>query len=159
MASKNSINKPKNKINSASHAKSLAKKRAARSKILPNTRSSIGRYADKAVTAVRPTDSKAIALYTGESPAPISKMTKNTLSNKRAKKIARNQKYVDQRKQAENKEEDASMEIETKEQLEERQTNLDKVKTLLWSVIEQNARGEYKSSADGEGTTLGIQAF
>ncbi|KAK6465989.1 ribosome biogenesis protein ALB1 [Scheffersomyces coipomensis] len=158
MASKNSINKPKNKINAFSHAKSLAKKRAARAKSLPSTRSSLqARYADKATTAIRPTDSKAVALYTGESAQPIAKMTNTTLSNKRAKKIARNQKYIAQRKQAESG--DSTMEVESIQSVEVKQSNLDKVKVLLWSVIETNSNGEYKAKADGEGTTLGIQAF
>ncbi|KAK6455896.1 ribosome biogenesis protein ALB1 [Scheffersomyces xylosifermentans] len=158
MASKNSINKPKIKISAHSHAKTLGKKRAARARKNPSSRSATERYSEKAGVAPRPTDSKAIALYTGEAPKPTGVVTNTTLSNKRAKKLARNQKYIDQRNSKTKTQEDAEMDID-EETAEEKQTRVEKVKAALWSVVENQTKGLYKVAVDGEGTTLGVQAF
>lgn len=149
MASKNSINKPKIRIQAHRHSKTLVRKRQALAKRLAPSRSSTGRYAEKNTTAPRPTDSRALALYVGEVPTNAGVITNNTLSNKRAKKIARNQRYVVQRN-AKN----GDKEIEMKEVP---QSKLDKVKEALWKVVENQA--SLKVIAQGEGTTLGIQAF
>ena len=149
MASKNSINKPKIRIQAHKHSKTLVRKRLALAKRLAPSRSSTGRYAEKNTTAPRPTDSRALALYVGEVPTNAGVITNNTLSNKRAKKIARNQRYVVQRN-AKN----GDKEIEMKEVP---QSKLDKVKEALWKVVENQA--SLKVIAQGEGTTLGIQAF
>ncbi|EMG47424.1 ALB1 Ribosome biogenesis protein ALB1 [Candida maltosa Xu316] len=154
MAGRNAINKPKIKMHAHSHAKSLGRKRAARRTVA--TRSSTSRYAAKGTTAPRPTDSKAVALYTGETPGPTSIMTTSTLSNKRAKKIARNQKYFAANKASAN--ELPSMEVDNVSP-EEKQTKLDQVKKALWSVIENHSKNGYPIVADPEGTTLGIQSF
>lgn len=156
MAGKNAINKPKIKMLAHSHAKALGAKRAARARKNPATRSSTSRYADKATTAPRPSESNALALYTGETPAPTNIMIKNTLSKKRAKKITRNQKYF--ANNIKNKSDDVSMEIEN-EVAEEVESKLEQTKKALWSVIENHAKGGYQIPADAEGTTLGIQAF
>ncbi|KAI5960844.1 ALB1 [Candida pseudojiufengensis] len=148
MAGRNAVNKPKIKMLAQSHAKSLGRKRASRNSI--QTRSSTSRYALRGTTAPRPTDSRAIALFTGETPNPVSKMTTNTLSNKRAKKIARNQKYLTQKQ-----EEDIMMKVDN----EIKQTNLDKVKKTLWDLIERNKTNGPLVLPDAEGTTLGVQSF
>lgn len=153
MAGRNAINKPKIKLHVQSHAKSLGRKRAARRTTA--TRSSTSRYAAKGTTAPRPTDSKAVALYTGNAPQPTSTMTTQTLSNKRAKKIARNQRYLAANKLKEN---ETAMEVDnTSEQ--EKQTKLDQIKKALWSVIENHQKNGYSVVSDPEGTTLGIQSF
>lgn len=152
MASKNSINKPKIRIQAHKHSKTLVRKRLALAKRLAPSRSSTGRYAEKNTTAPRPTDSRALALYVGEVPTNAGVITNNTLSNKRAKKIARNQRYVAQRN-AKN----GDKEIEMKDSPEASQSKLDKVKEALWKVVENQAN--LKVIAQGEGTTLGIQAF
>ncbi|KAI5950111.1 ALB1 [Candida jiufengensis] len=148
MAGRNAINKPKIKMLAQSHAKSLGRKRAARNSI--QTRSSTSRYASRGTTAPRPTDSKAIALFTGETPNPISKMTTNTLSNKRAKKIARNQKYFTKKQ-----EEDIIMDVNN----ELKQTKLDQVKKTLWDLIDRTEKNGPLVVPDSEGTTLGVQSF
>lgn len=161
MAGKNAINKPKIKMAASAHAKALGRKRAARSRANPATRSSTTRYADKATTAPRPTDSQALALYSGETPAPLNVMTKTTLSKKRAKKIARNQKYFASNVKSKSSgkgNDDVSMDIET-ETAEQVETKLEKTKKALWSVIENHAKTGYPQPTDTEGTTLGIQAF
>ncbi|RLV92813.1 Ribosome biogenesis protein ALB1 [Spathaspora sp. JA1] len=156
MAGKSNINKPKIKLNANSHAKHLGSKRAARARANASTRSSIGRYADKATTAPRPSDSLSLALYSGETPGPVNTMTNVTLSKKRAKKIARNQKYF--AANVKNKNEDVTMEVDN-ETIEQKQSKLDKVKKALWSVIERHAEHGYPVVADAEGTTLGVQSF
>ncbi|EGW30215.1 ribosome biogenesis protein ALB1 [Spathaspora passalidarum NRRL Y-27907] len=156
MAGKNNINKPKIKLNANSHAKHLGSKRAARARSNASTRSSLGRYADKATTAPRPTDSVALALYTGETPGPVNTMTNVTLSKKRAKKIARNQKYF--AANIKTKSDDVTMEIDN-ETVEEKQSKLDQIKKALWSVIENHSKNGYSVVADAEGTTLGVQSF
>ncbi|ABN68729.1 predicted protein [Scheffersomyces stipitis CBS 6054] len=157
MASKNSINKPKIKINAHSHAKTLGRKRAARARKNPSTKSSTSRYAEVSGTATKPSDSTAIALYTGEAPKPTGVVTNTTLSNKRAKKLARNQKYIDQRKnEGLGKEHEMDVEVETEEQ---RQSRLEQIKKALWSVVQNQSEGLYKVAVDAEGTTLGVQAF
>lgn len=155
MAGRNAINKPKIKMHAHSHAKSLGRKRAARRTTA--TRSSTSRYASKGTTAPRPTDSQAVALYTGETPAPSTIMTTTTLSNKRAKKIARNQKYMAANKAAKSNTE--SMDIDHGLTEEQKQTKLDQVKKALWSVIENHSKSGYSVVADPEGTTLGILSF
>ncbi|RCK65671.1 Ribosome biogenesis protein ALB1 [Candida viswanathii] len=158
MAGRNAINKPKIKMHAHSHAKSLGRKRAARRTTA--TRSSTSRYASKGSTAPRSTDSQAVALYTGELPAPSSTMTTTTLSNKRAKKIARNQKYMAANNAAASgKDSNESMDVDANLTEEQRQTKLDQVKKALWSVIETHAKSGYPVVADPEGTTLGIQSF
>lgn len=156
MAGRNAINKPKIKMHAHSHAKSLGRRRAARRTTA--TRSSTSRYASKGTTAPRPTDSKAVALYTGDIPAPASTMTTTTLSNKRAKKIARNQKYMAANKAA-TKTNTESMDVDEILTEEQKQTKLDQVKKALWSVIENHSKSGFSVVADSEGTTLGIQSF
>ncbi|ODV81281.1 ribosome biogenesis protein ALB1 [Suhomyces tanzawaensis NRRL Y-17324] len=148
MASRNSVNKPKNKLHASAHAKVLGKRRAARNRKNTASRSTVGRYSDADSAAARPTDSKAIALYTGGGPKVTSVMTNTTLSNKRAKKLARNQKYIDQRN---NKVKEVEMDVE------EKKSQLEKVKAALWTVVENSAN--LMMSPAGEGTTLGVQAF
>ncbi|KAI3404790.2 ALB1 [Candida oxycetoniae] len=149
MAGRNAINKPKIKMLAQSHAKSLRRKRAARNVI--QTRSSTSRYAPKALTAPRPSDSKSIALYTGETPPVTSVMTTNTLSKKKAKKIARNKKYMTQKQ-----EEDITMDTNTDST---KQTNLDKAKKALWELVESFEKNGPFVVAWSEGTTLGTQSL
>lgn len=143
-----SINKPRKKIVARAHANSIGKKRAARVK-LTNKKSSVGRYSKTADPS--PTDAKGLALYTGPSTATTEMITQ-TLSNKKARKLARNQKYIDARN---NKPKVEEMEVDQ----EVKQTNLEKVKKALWSVVENYNNGGLRVQPDVEGTTLGVQAF
>jgi len=144
-----SINKPRKKLVARAHANSIGKRRAARSRV-SNTKSATGRYSKTADP--KPTESKAIALYTGSSSAATTDVVTNTLSNKRAKKLARNQKYIDARN---NKVVDQEMEVD--EAI--KQSNMENVKKSLWSVVEAYKNGGLTPQPDQDGTTLGIQAF
>lgn len=165
MASKNSINKPKDTNKRAAHSALLARKRAARAKTALPTRSSHGRYNTK--TAARPTDSKAVALYSGV-PSTIAgvSVTTSVLSKKRARKIERNARYIAKRKAqlqvdlaAEN-EMDIEAESAGKRIKEVKpETKLDKVKKALWTAVAQSASEKLAMNVSGEGTTIGIQAF
>lgn len=164
MAHKNSINKPKIKIQSQKHASAIGKKRAARSRNAPATKSNTSR--NSTGVAPTPTESKAVALFTG-SIQPTGVITNSTLSNKRAKKLARNAKYIAQRnveleidiaaKQEEAMEVDEEKTTKKTKESAKAPSQLDKVKEVLWSAIADNA--SYKIDAEGEGTTLGVQAF
>lgn len=152
MPSRNSINKPSKKIQSKSHAVSLGKRRAARAGTTVATKSSTSRYNTKSKTAPKPTESKALALYTGQA-LDTAAVTSKSLSKKRAKKIARNQRYVQQRNGTA-----PDMEMDTEAQ---RETQIQRVKDSLWELV--RAKKADKSTglavAVGEGTTLGVQAF
>ncbi|KAG7193368.1 ribosome biogenesis protein alb1 [Scheffersomyces spartinae] len=164
MAHKNSINKPKIKIQSQKHASAIGKKRAARSRNVPATKSSTSR--NSSGVAPTPTESKAVALFTG-SIKPTGLITNNTLSNKRAKKLTRNAKYIAQRKEKLEidlmAKQEGAMDLDEEKQTtktnESRKapSQLDKVKEVLWSAVADNAN--YKIDVEGEGTTLGVQAF
>lgn len=167
MPSRNSINKPKDHIHRANHAHSIGKKRAARARKAIPTKSSTSRYSLEGV-APKPTESKAIALYTGSAGEPNTLLSNNTLSNKRAKKLARNQKYIDQRNQKLNIDVTAKQEegmeldpefVEKKSKHEKEQTKLDKIKQALWAVVEDKSSNLLKVNTESEGTTLGVQAF
>lgn len=164
MPSRNSINKPKDKLLRNSHASSIGKKRSARARNGIPTRSS--RY--ETSTEPKSTESKAVALYNGTS-NPTGVVTNNTLSNKRAKKIARNNKYIARRNEKLNIDllaDQEKMEVDeenTKEAEAEikKQSKLDKIKEVLWAAVEDKASEGLSVSAgtDGNGTTLGVQAF
>lgn len=164
MANKNSVNKPKIKIIGNKHAATIGKKRAARARKATPTRSSTSRYADN--TAARPSESKSIAIYTGNLPKATGVVVNNSLSNKRAKKLARNQKYIDKRN------EKLSIDVLAKEQEamdideeavaavnEAAKSKLESIKGALWAVVEDRASEGFKMNTEGEGTTLGIRAF
>ncbi|QRG37702.1 hypothetical protein FDK38_002081 [Candidozyma auris] len=168
MPSRNAVNKPKNKIHRAHHAQQLAKKRAARAATALPTRSSHGRYNKN--TVPRPTDSKAVALYTGEGPTPSSGVTTNTLSGKRAKKLERNSRYIAKRNEQlsidlQAKEDmdiemgDGESRIPRKKKHEKEPTHLDKVKQALWAVIDDTDAVGMNLNVTNEGTTIGVQAF
>lgn len=160
MPSRNSVNKPKNKIHSTKHASSIGKRRAARA-VVP-TRSSTHRSNTK--TAPGPNQSKALALFNETGPAEVGVMTTNTLSNKRAKKLARNQRYLAQRNdklsidvQAK---QDEAMEVDTKRVRNQKPpTQLDQVKQALWAVVEDHELNGMSLKVSSDGTTIGIQAF
>lgn len=160
----NSINKNKGKIYRQQHGAAISKKRTARAKSAVPTRSSLGRYNTE--TAPRPTDSHAVALYTGSAPSKGSGVTTRTLSKKRARKIERNSRYVAKRNEqlsidlaAQNEGMDVDMEAETKRVRNKKpQTHLEKVKEALWAAVD-DASGEFVVDVLGEGTTIGIQAF
>lgn len=143
------INKPKLRLNKLGHARSMGQKKSLRESKTPHTRSSLGRYSDASLTAPRPTDSKSIALYTGEGLQPNNVITNNLLSKKRAKKLDRNQKYINQRNGG-----DIDMEPKSREV---KQSELDQIKAALWNVVEN--KDIFKLEGDVEGTTLGVQAF
>ncbi|SGZ53238.1 CIC11C00000003647 [Sungouiella intermedia] len=164
MPSRNSINKPKGKIHRAQHGAAISKKRAARSKAALPTRSSAGRYNTE--TAPRPTDSHALALYSGSGPSLGSGVTTKSLSKKRAKKIERNSRYVAKRNEqlsidlaAKEEGMDVDMDGESKRVRNKKpQTQLEKVKEALWAAVD-DVSGAFEVDVLGEGTTIGIQAF
>lgn len=165
MASKNSINKPKGKLHRAAHANRLGQKRAARAKLAAPTRSSHGRY--NVDTVPRPTDSKALALYSGTGPSACTRaVTTNILSKKRARKIERNARYIAKRKLqldadlAAQEGMDVDRETIGKRQKEVKpETKLEKVKKALWTAVADASAERLALEVSGEGTTLGIQAF
>ncbi|RKP32309.1 ribosomal pre-60S maturation factor [Metschnikowia bicuspidata] len=159
MAFDHSFNKPNLQIRKASHASCLARKRAARAKmILPQ-----GKYTPLAVR--RSTDTQALAVLSGSTGASGPKLTRTVLSGKKARKIERTLRYAAQRKQqklnAETAAEDGmdvdAEDIAKRQKKVKPETKLDKVKKALWTALE-NASSE-TLQATGEGTTLGIQAF
>ncbi|CAL1190591.1 unnamed protein product [Candida parapsilosis] len=127
MAGRNAINKPKIKMLAHSHAKSLSRKRSLRNSIQTNC-----------------------CPIHGEAPAPSSVMTTNTLSKKRAKKIARNQKYFTKKQEG-----DILMNIDN----DIKNSKLEQAKKALWELIESREKNGPAVVADGEGTTLGVQSF
>lgn len=163
MPSRNLVNKPKNKIHRAHHAQQLGKKRAARAASILPTRSSHGRFNTE--TVPRPSDSKAVALYNGSMPLPSGGVTTNTLSNKRARKIERNSRYIAKRNEQLNidleakREMDIDMDGVKKNKHEKEPTQLDKVKQALWAVVEDTDAVGMNLNVSGEGTTIGVQAF
>lgn len=164
MPSRNSINRPKDKLYRASHNNSIGKKRVARARKAAPTRSSTSRY--NTSSAPTPTESKAVALYNGGNPGTV--LSSTSLSNKRAKKLSRNQKYINKRneqlsidvlaKQEEGMDIDETSRAE-EEKKQKEQSQLDKVKQALWAVVEDASSASFKVNTGGEGTTLGVQAF
>jgi ribosome biogenesis protein ALB1 len=155
MPSRNSINKPKDTINQAKKRASLAKKRAERIRkgLVAPSRSS------ESSTSGLP-KSTSLALYAGVKQA--GRLTTQTLSNKRLKKIERNKKYVAKRKeqlmidvQAKAEEE---MDVDGQEE-EKPNSKIHSVKDALWSVIEDRATSEFTVDSTSEGTTLGGPSF
>lgn len=166
MPSKNSINRPKDKLIRNGHASAIGKKRSARSRLSVATRSSTSRYNTDEKTATRPSESKSLALYSGTSAKPSGVITNNTLSKKRSKKIARNQKYTERRNEKLSidvaaKQEEA-MEIDgeaAKEKATKGPSKLEQIKQALWAVVADGVSEGMSISGDGNGTTLGVQAF
>lgn len=152
MPSKNSINKPKDKILKKSHASSLGKKRSSR--LQSTSRSSTGRYNTRATPA--PTDSKAIALYTGKIPI-TNKITTQTLSKKKAKKLVRNQKYVEKRNELLKKDLDEKMEVESDSKVKISES--EKLNNQLWENINNKDILWFKRVPNGEVTLIGVQSF
>lgn len=140
MAGGNSINKTKYKNKAYHHAQALAKKRALK---VRNTKLALGRYHDKAVAA--PGESTEIALYKGAAVAGDA-ITTQSLSKKRAKKLARNMKYIRQRLGTPA---DEMLVDEEPEPVKEGQT--ERVKKALWNFVEN----WQPVLPLGAGTTLG----
>lgn len=154
MAHRNSINKPKIKLLSNGHAKNLGRKRSARASKAISTRSSTTlRYADSKSVAPRPTELYEVALFTGDAKTATGSIITRTLLNKRAKKLARNSKYIASRQNGSQSSGDA-MDVDAEAQ---RLSQLEQVKAALWSVLEN--KDAYKIASSGEGTTMGVQAF
>ena len=117
----------------------------------------------------RPTDSKAVALYNGEMPARSTGVTTNKLTGKRARKIERNSRYIAKRNEQLNIDLQAKQEMDVdmadgetvgkKNKHEKEPTQLEKVKTALWAVVEDTDAVGMKLNVSGEGTTIGVQAF
>lgn len=165
MPSRNSVNRPKGKIQTAHRSNVISKRKARRSHSIVPTRSSSGRYNKD--TAPRPTDSKALALYSGGLATRGSGVTTNSLSKKRAQKIERNKRYIAKRNEQLNidlaaGEEGMDVDMETQAKrvkVQKPQSNLDKVKEALWAAVEDSASGDMGLTVSGEGTTIGVQAF
>lgn len=87
------------------------------------------------------------------------------MSKKRLKKIERNQKYVEQRKQllrTANGEVDIDMDSEAAQKAKKpvkEPTQLDQVKGALWAAVEDTSASGLGLQLSGQGTTLGVQAF
>ncbi|AGO14258.1 AaceriAFL209Wp [[Ashbya] aceris (nom. inval.)] len=159
MPSKNSINRPKQKLNLQHRVQKNAAKRSARERagLLAPPRSSEQSQSGRA-------KSIPLDLFRGErvDQGPI---TTKTLSKKRAKKIERNLRYVEQRKllvdvQAAR---ESGMEIDVETagsgKTKAQQTGpLQKVKESIWSALEDVAAQDMIVQT-GAGTTLGGQFF
>lgn len=167
MPSRNSINKPKDKILRNLHSAAIGKKRASRQKSASKTRSSTFRYNEDSNVKPSPTESNSLALYSGRTIDNAGGITTKTLSKKRAKKITRNQKYIAQRNEQlgiDIKAKAESMEVEDEKPAENEDSSksgsVDAVRKALWSVVKDTTAGALQITAEhGEGTTLGIQAF
>lgn len=167
MPSRNSINKPKDKILRNLHSSAIGKKRALRQKSAPKTRSSTFRYNEDSNVKPSPTESNSLALYSGRSIDAAGGITTKTLSKKRAKKISRNQKYIAQRNEQlgiDIKAKEESMEIEDEKPAENKDSSksgsVDAVRKALWSVVKDTTSEALQIAVEhGQGTTLGVQAF
>lgn len=136
MAGGNAINKAKYKNKAFRHAKALGQRRAAKVRDL---KLSLGRLAAK--TAPVPTDAMTLAVFEPEVGAPNTVEAKRVLSKKKARKLARNDRYLAQA---------AGKDIEMEEK-EIKIGELERVKKTLWSLVEL-----WKPTAPtGQGTTLG----
>lgn len=131
----------------------MGQRRAARAK--STTRSSTSRYNEE--SAPKPTESHEIALYNGKVPA-TTQLTTKTLSNKRAKKLARNQKYIEKRLHG-----DLDMQVDGENKLvktksktkEATQTEI--IRNALWEAV--NNKTLLKTPVSETGTTVGVQSF
>lgn len=161
MPSKNSINRPKQTVNLNRKVHSQARKRDARERagLLQPARSS-------ELSKSGHVKSIPLDLYKGEQ-LTTGPVTTKTLSKKRAKKIERNLKYIEQRKllvdvQAKAEDEmevdDAGAGVLTKKQKPVTKTVLAKVKEALWNAIE-DASSQGLNLDNGNGTTLGGPFF
>ncbi|KAH3900977.1 related to Ribosome biogenesis protein ALB1 [Saccharomycodes ludwigii] len=166
MPSKNSINRPKDTVNKARKARSLGQKRQQREKngLLKPSRSSENSKSGQI-------KSIPIDLYKGDNNILESNargITTKTLSKKRAKKIERNLKYIQQNKlliDAQEKAEANGMELEIKPstltknvKTIKEDSQLTKIKNDMWSVIE-DAKSTGLILEGGNGTTLGGAYF
>lgn len=165
MPSRNSINKPKDKILRNKHSLSIGKKRASRKKHAEATASSTSRYnADE--LAPRPTESKSVALFRGNPSSDATKITTKSLSKKRIRKLERNQKYINKRNENLKidiiaQQEDMQVDDGGADRSEKKVSDLEKVKKIIWSAVEDRAAGglDVGTGREGSGTTLGVQAF
>ncbi|CAG99717.1 Alb1 [Kluyveromyces lactis] len=159
MPSKNSINRPKQKVNLNRKVHQRAAKRDAMEKkgLLAPARSS-GTSKSGQLKSI-PLD-----LYKGEH-STSGALTTKTLSKKRAKKIERNLKYVEQRKllvdlQSQS-EENGGMQIDApvvKKEKETKKGQLEKMREAISTVLE-DIQSQGLSLQTGSGTTLGGQYF
>lgn len=164
MPSIHSVNRPKDKQIRSKHAYSLGRKRAARSS-LPAQTIKIDGVSDSN-TKPGNLKSPALALYSGNASSTTA-VTRQKLSKKRAKKIARNQKYSEKNKQE--RESDVTkpredvMDIEddsvSTEQQKRNESRLQRIKAIFWTALRAKANESQEESIQGEGTTLGVAAF
>lgn len=165
MPSRNSVNRPKDKLIRNGHASAIGKKRSARSRLNVATRSSTSRYNDESKTAPKPSESTSLALYSGSAAQPSGVITNNTLSKKRSKKIARNQKYINKRNEqlsidiAAKSEEAMDVDVEKEAPVTKKTSQLEQIKQALWSVVADGVSEGLAITGNGNGTTLGVQAF
>lgn len=102
-------------------------------------------------------------------PARSTGVTTNKLTGKRARKIERNSRYIAKRNEQLNIDLQAKQEMDVdmadgetvgkKNKHEKEPTQLEKVKTALWAVVEDTDAVGMKLNVSGEGTTIGVQAF
>ncbi|CCE61791.1 hypothetical protein TPHA_0B01190 [Tetrapisispora phaffii CBS 4417] len=170
MASKNSVNKPKLTVNVSKRNQHKANKRAQMEKNgeFQPSRSS-GNFVSNQVKSI------PVQLYFKDESSLNSSnsnlssaTTTKTLSKKRAKKIARNLKYVQQRKllvdvQAKH-ENDMAIDADSVAKVERQKGNgkektvLARMKDALWNVLEDSS-SQPLVLATGQGTTLGGPSF
>ncbi|ODV85776.1 hypothetical protein CANARDRAFT_27867 [[Candida] arabinofermentans NRRL YB-2248] len=157
MPSKNSINKPKDNI--IRQRKSLR-----RSSVRPVSK-------DRVESSDKPVKSTALAVYSGATLRSAKNLVQHTLSNKRAKKIERNQKYASARKLNTDQllvdlaaQQEGSMDIDLEGKPETTSKKSSKiqegvVRNALWAVVEDAAAGTFNVTVSGDGTTLGGPSF
>lgn len=164
MPSIHSVNRPKDKQIRSKNAYSLGRKRAARS-ALPTQTIKLDGVSN---SSTKPENSKspALALYSGNASSTTA-VTRQKLSKKRAKKIARNQKYLEKNNQEQGndtrKSADDTMDIEddnvSSEQQKRNESRLNRIKDIFWTALKAKADESQQEYIQGEGTTLGVAAF
>lgn len=155
MPSKNSINRPKQKINLNRKIQKNSAKRNFREReglLAPSRSSNLSKSGQ--IRSVPLDIYRGVNIESG----PI---TTKTLSKKRAKKIERNLKYAQQRKlltDVQSKYED-DMDVDiTSNKSKTKKTNLDRIKDIL-SMTLDDVSPQGLIFEDSDGTTLGGQYF
>lgn len=150
MPLKNSVNKPSGMMKRSTHNRLLNRKR------------SVARKNPTTAVVARP-DSTALAEYTGGAAGGV---TTHAVSKKRALRDERNKRYAAKRSEQLNIDlaaQDEAMDVDSASRRRAKKakqpTTLDKVKSALWTVVEDAAASGFVPQGSAEGTTLGVQAF
>lgn len=161
MPSKNSINRPKLTSNLNRRAQKAGIKRSQREQ---NGQFQPARSSEQSKSGE--IKSVALDLYFKDKADDVvigPKVTRNTLSKKRAKKIERNLKYAQQRKNEDRLltdlhaklENEMDVDVVSKKVKNEKNSKLSMVKKAMWNVLEDAQSQQELPLTTGQGTTLG----